>query len=159
MRGVLIGALCALMLGAAGCGSSGHASGPQLTKAQYQAKLTQIGKEAGKAQSAISKAAESAKSVSDVQAAVRRYADAGDHFASELEALNPPSDAAAANAALARGEHDNADETRAILGKLSAFKTAHAALAYLGTLKPRKGGQEIDAALAKLRDLGYSTGA
>lgn len=157
MKAFTIIALCAVTLGLAACGGSG--GGPQLTKAQYKAKLAQIGQEATKAQSGISKAAETAKTVADVEDAVRRYAAAGDHFASELEALNPPAEAAAANTQLARGERDNADETRAILKKLATFKTAHQALAYLGTLKQRNGGKEIDAALKTLQALGYAPGS
>jgi hypothetical protein len=170
MRGVLIVALCALALAATGCGSSKPgasstpststttSSGPRLSKAQYQARLTNIFQETRTVQSEILHAAETAKHVADVEAAVRVYATSGDHFASELEALNPPADAVVANAELARGERDNARETRAVLAKLSTFKTAHQALAYLDTLGQGNGSKEIDAALKTLKELGYATG-
>ena len=170
MRGALIVALGALVLAAAGCGGGksgtsgkhghhGHPSaGPRLTKAQYQAKLTKIVHEATVAQTAISSAAERSRSVADVEVAVRGYASAGDHFASELESLNPPADTAEANAELARGERDNANETRAVLKKLSTFKTAHQALVYLGSLAQSNGSKEINAALTTLKALGYATG-
>jgi hypothetical protein len=157
MKRLSVITLCALGLVAAGCGGSN--SNAPLTKAQYQSKLSKIAAEAKSSQQSIAQSASSAKTVAQLEDAVRRFAAAGDKFGTELANLNPPADAKAANAALVKGEHDNAAATRAVIPALSAYKTVAAALSYLGSHAPTKGGKEIQTALAKLKQLGYTTGS
>jgi len=154
MKGLAVIALCALALGVAGCGGAGR-----LSKAAYQGQLTKIAAQAKSDQSSIAQAASSAKTVPQLQSAVRKFADAGDRFGDELAKLNPPADAEAANAALVKGEHDNATETRSVLPVLSTYKTVQQALGYLQSHGPTKGGAEIQTALAQLKQLGYTVGS
>lgn len=77
----------------------------------------------------------------------------------EVSKLSAPADAEAADAELARGEHDDATEIRALLPKLAKFKSVQQAFGYLQRLGHTKGGQEEDEALAKLKSLGYTRGS
>ena len=94
-----------------------------------------------------------------MQAVLRRFAAAEDRLGDEVSKLKAPSDAEAANAELARGEHDDAAEIRALLPKLSRYKTVQQAFGFLQRLGHTKGGREEDAALAQLKKLGYTQGS
>ena len=73
----------------------------------------------------------------------------------EVAALNPPTNAEAANTDLAKGQQDTASEIQAMLPKIKKMPNAQAAVAYLSKKSTTKGGHEIDQALAKLKQLGY----
>jgi hypothetical protein len=156
MKGFALIALCALTLAAAGCGGSG--GGGPLSKADYQAQLTKFSTQVRTDQRTIAKAAQSAQTVAQLQAALRSFADSGDRFGDEIAKLKPPANAVAANAELARGAHDTAAATRAVIPTLTAYKTPQAAVAYLQSIGETSGNKEIKTALAKLKALGYKTG-
>jgi hypothetical protein len=156
MKGLAVISLCALALGAAGCGGGG---GGRLSKPAYQSQLAKIAAQAKADQTAIAQAASGAKTVAQLQDAVRKFAAAGARFGDELAKLKPPANADAANTALVKGERDNAAETRAVVPTLSTYKTVQQALGYLQSHGPTKGGAEIQAALAKLKQLGYTAGS
>jgi hypothetical protein len=154
--------VCACVTG--GCGGSGggggaSTAGGRLSKSAYRSRLAKVAREAAAAQGTIGKAASKAKNVGDVQTALRRFAAAYDRLGNEVAALRAPTDAQAANALLAKGEHDDATETRGIVPKLSKFKTVQQAFAYLQRVGHTKGGAEQDKALATLKKLGYTTGS
>jgi Flp pilus assembly protein TadD len=165
MRGSLVAlavvVACAFVV--AGCGGSGGKSGStgssRLSKAAYRSRLKRAAREAGAAQAAVGKAASKAKSVADVQTALRSFAAAYDRLGKQVAGLKAPQDAAAANAELAKGERDDAAETRAIVPKLSKFKTVQQAFGYLQQVGHTKGGAEQDKALATLKTLGYTAGS
>jgi len=165
MRGSLLAAAVAVLCGLAlaGCGGSGgttaRTGSGRLSKAAYRSRLAKVAREARAAQAAVGKAAAKAKTVGDVQTALRAFAAAYDRLGNQVASLKAPRDAEAANAELARGEHDDAAETRAIVPKLSKFKTVQQAFGYLQQVGHTKGGTEQDAALATLKRLGYTTGS
>jgi hypothetical protein len=148
--------LCALLLtlAAAGCGGGGGES-----KAAYRSDLAKIAKDAEAAHQRVEQGAPAAKTVAQVQALLRRFASDEDTIGDEVSKLNPPKDAAAANAELARGQHDDADEIRAFLPKLAKFTSVQQAFAYLQGIGKTKGGREGDEALTKLKQLGYTSGS
>jgi hypothetical protein len=148
--------LCALLLtlAAAGCGGGGGES-----KAAYRSDLAKIAKDAEAAHQRVEQGAPAAKTVTQVQALLRRFASDEDTIGDEVSKLNPPKDAAAANAELARGQHDDADEIRAFLPKLAKFTSVQQAFAYLQGIGKTKGGREGDEALTKLKQLGYTSGS
>jgi len=148
--------LCAvvLTLAAAACGGGSGES-----KAAYRSDLAKIAKDAEAAHQRVEQGAPTAKTVAQVQALLRRFASDEDTIGDEVSKLNPPKDAAAANAELARGQHDDADEIRAFLPKLAKFTSVQQAFAYLQGIGKTKGGQEGDAALTKLKQLGYTSGS
>lgn len=150
-------ALCALALGVAGCGGSGGSG--RLSSADYKAALTKISKQSDAAHAAVEQGAPKATTVAKVQALLRRYAGAEDRIGDEVSRLKAPTDAEAANAELARGEHEDASEIRAVLPKLARFKSVQQAFGYLQQLGSTKGGHEQDRAIAQLKKLGYTSGS
>ena len=112
LRLLTIGLLCVL---AAGCGGG---SG-RLSAAQYRARLAAIGHEANQAQRKVGQGLQAA-TVAGLSARLRTFAAADDRLGTEIEALKPPKDAEAANAALAKAEHDTAQAVRSALPQISS---------------------------------------
>ena len=154
MRICWAGATTILLLLAA-CGGGGNG----VSKDEYRSELAKISKQAGTAHAQLERDGPTATTVAQLQAALRRFAGAEDRIGDELSKLKVPNDAKAANAELARGQHDDADEIRALLPKLSKYKSVQDAFTSLQRLGGSKGGREGDEALAKLKQLGYTQGS
>jgi hypothetical protein len=154
MRICWAGATTILLLLAA-CGGGGNG----VSKDEYQSELAKVSKQAGSAHAQLERDGPTATSVAQLQAALGRFAAAEDRIGDEISKLKVPSDAKAANAELARGQHDDADEIRALLPKLSKYKSVQDAFASLQRLGGSKGGREGEDALTKLRELGYTQGS
>ncbi len=152
-----VAALCALVVGVAGCGG-GSGSG-RLSSAQYKQELAKISKQSDAAHGAVEQSAPNAKTVAQVQAVLRKFASAEDRIGAEVAKLKAPQNAERANSELARGEHDDAAEIRAMLPKLARFKSVQQAFAYLQQLGSTKGGREEDEAIGQLKKLGYTSGS
>ena len=148
----------------AACGSSGGSNSTtqqqqRLTPALYRAQIAKIKREAAQAQSDVSQGL-GAKNVSDLKQKIDDFASATQRIGDEVAALNPPQNAAAANAQLAQGLQDIAAGTRAASSKIANLKSVGAAIAYLEHSKgPAKGSREVSKALATLQKLGYTTDA
>ena len=140
-------ALCVL----AGCGGDGR-----LSKDAYRAALAKVGKATKTAERASQRDGRSAKTVPDFVAVMRRFADSESKLGDEVAGLKPPADAEAANNELAKGEHDEAMEIRALLPKIEKFTTIQQVLAYLNRFGQTQGIKEQDEALSKLQQLGYT---
>jgi hypothetical protein len=151
-------ALCTLAFAAVGCGGGGGSSG-RLSSADYKAELAKISKQSDKAHAAVEQGAPQAKTVAQVQTLLRGFASAEDRLGTEVSKLKAPADAEAANAELARGEHDDAAEIRAVLPKLAKFKSVQQAFGYLQQIGSTKGGHEQDQAIGELKKLGYTSGS
>jgi hypothetical protein len=162
-RGILVIAPFVVLLLAA-CGSSGGSNSTtqqqqRLTPALYRAQVAKIKREAAQAQSDVSQGL-GAKNVSDLKQKIDDFASATQRIGDEVAALNPPQNAAAANAQLAQGMQDIAAGTRAASSKIANLKSVGAAIAYLEHSKgPAKGSREVSKALATLQKLGYTTDA
>jgi hypothetical protein len=148
-------ALCVVAVGAAGCGGGGG----RLSKDAYRSKLAKISQQVDAAHAAVGRDAPKARRVAQVQTVLRRFAAAESRVGDEVSALKAPKDAETANTELARGEHDDAAEIRALLPKLSKFKSVQQAFGFLQQIGHTKGGQEEDQAVAQLRKLGYTKGS
>jgi len=149
---LLTAALAAVVVAGCGGGSS------RLSKADYRAKLTAISHEAQQAQNDVAKGL-GASSVDELHGRLIRFADASQRLGDEIANLKPPKDAEAANTELARGEHDTAHEVKGAAAAIQKLKTPQAAFRYLQKLGGLKGGHELDAALRKLKKLGYTSGS
>jgi hypothetical protein len=150
LRLLTIGLLCVL---AAGCGGGSS----RLSAAQYRARLAAIGHEAAQAQRDVQQGLQ-ATTVAGLSARLRAFAAADDRLGTEVGDLKPPKDAATANAALAKAEHDTAQAIRSALPQISSQKSVKQALGLLqANTAGRQAGMEIDAALKKLKALGYTT--
>jgi hypothetical protein len=145
---------CSLAVGVAGCGGAG---GNGVSKDAYRSELAKIAKEAGTAHQAVEDGAPQATSIARIQAVLSRFAAAEDRIGDEVSKLKVPTDAKAANAELAKSQHDDAAELRAILPKLATFKSSQQAFMYLRQLGHSKGGDEGQAALTQLKKLGYTS--
>lgn len=136
------------------CGGS-----DRLSASAYRDKLAAISHQASLAQGAVERNAPRAKSVTDLQALMTQFAHAEAHIANLVQALKPPKNAEAANEELAGGAEDTSKSAVAAVTKIGKFKTVQAALRYLGAHNAnQKGAHELDDALAKLKQLGYTKG-
>ena len=152
----LVGGIALLLLLAlvAGCGGSSR-----LSPSVYRAKLAAIGREANTAQGQVERGLH-AKSVAEIRSRLSTFANATQKLGDEVAALKPPRNAEAANALLARGEHDTASATRAVLPQLAKLKNVKAALSLLNRSEGNaKGGRELDQALTELKKMGYAKGS
>jgi hypothetical protein len=140
----------------AGCGGSGR-----LSRDDYRAQLAKIGREADQAHGDLDKV-RSASSVTEIRARVTAFADASGRLGDEVASLKPPRDAEAANAELARGEHDTASAIRSdVLPSVAKAKSVDAVAKLFQTEPPAvaKASGELDQALGRLRKLGYTKGS
>jgi hypothetical protein len=152
----LVGGI-ALLLSLALLGGCGGSS--RLSSSAYRAKLATIGREANEAQTQVERGLH-AKSVAEIRTRLSTFANATQKLGDEAAALKPPKNAEAANALLARGEHDTASATRAVLPQLAKLKSVRAALSFLNKSQGNtKGGRELDQALAELKKMGYTKGS
>ena len=141
-------ALMMLLLVSA-CGGSNR-----LSASDYRAHLETIAKESDAAQHAVEKGFQ-ATSVPQLVKVLSVFAATENRIGDEVAALKPPKDAQAANTEAAKGQHDTASEVQVLLPKIQKMPSAKAAIAYLSQTPTTKGGRELDAALAKLKKLGY----
>jgi hypothetical protein len=149
---VIVVALSGVLV--SGCGGSGR-----LSPSDYRTRLSTIGKEAGRAQRDVEKGL-SAKTVEELRRRLSAFAAASKRLGDEVAKLEPPKNAEAANAELARGERDLAGDVRAVDPQLAKLKSVKSALAFLGRhLRSTKGAREVDHALRQLRKLGYTRGS
>ena len=147
-------ALVFLALVLAACGGSSR-----LSASAYRTELAKIGKQANEAQAQVEKGL-SAKSVAELRARLSAFANADDRLGDEVSRLKPPKNAQAANAELARGEHDTASATRSAVAKVAKMKNVKEALGFLNrSLGNANGAHELDHALSELRKLGYAKGS
>ena len=154
MRLVCVVTLCGLALGISGCGGGDG----RLSRSAYDAAITKVGREARALRRSGERRAHAATTVAELVAALRSFADGEDKIGDEVAKLKAPSDAVAANAELAKGEHDGAASIRALLPKLSRLTTVNEVMAYLDKAPRPKGLGEQDDALSKLIRLGYRSG-
>jgi hypothetical protein len=156
MKTVALLAAALATIALSGCGGSGGGGGGSLSKSDYRTKLDALGREAQQAQADVQKGL-SAKKVAELHARLLAFAATLQHLGDEVSALKPPKDAEAANAELANGEHDSAREIRAAVAAIQNLKTPQAVIAYLQKrLGNAKGAQELNDALTKLKQLGYT---
>lgn len=145
----------------AGCGSSssgGNAPTP-MSAAAYKQTLHRVSQEESAAQARLTSGLH-AKTVLQLRAALTKFEIDQTSVAAELGTLHPPTNAAAANAALAQAFADNANVIHTLLPRLDHAKSVKQALTILqGDKRGQRVGQEIDAAIKQLQQLGYTSGS
>lgn len=142
------GSLCSLL---AACGGS-----DRLSAEDYRARLAALEQREEKAHADVEKAF-SATSVAEISARLSRFADEQEGVGDEVESLEPPEDAESANAQLASGAHQLADEIRAVVEDLSGVKSPKAAQKLIDQrLGDAAGSRDVDEALSELKELGYT---
>jgi hypothetical protein len=153
---LVLGAI-GLVVGLAACGSNGNngETTTTMTAQQYKAFLHRISHREDQAHQVLDQSLH-AKSLTDIEHALTSFADDQGSVAGQLSQVTPPTNARAANAALIKGLNDTATGIRAVLPQVAAAGTPQAALKAMQAAKaPQQAGQEVDAALATLKKLGY----
>jgi hypothetical protein len=148
-----------MVLLASACGGGGSDSADKrLSPDAYRAQLKTIGNESGKAQAGLEELLGSdfqSKTSAQLVTVLTTFAAAEKRLGDKVDALNPPQNAEQANSELAKGFRDTDSEVRAIIPKVEHLKNAAAGILYLHKQPPTTGGKELDAALTKLKQLGY----
>jgi len=138
--------------------SGGNALGGQLTHDQYQQKITQIAQDFKQQQAESFGSLGSIQNPDDLPKAADAFSKAADEFdslADELNGINPPDDAAAANAKLVTGFHAVADAFRQFADAAAAKDLQK--LEQLGTqLQSSPAIKGLDAAENELKKAGYT---
>lgn len=144
-------AMLALCPPLAACGDS-----DRLSAGDYRGRLSALEKREEKAHRDVEKAF-SATTVSEIKTRLSRFADDQEAVGDEVEGLKPPEDAEPANAQLASGSHQLADEIRAVVKDLPGARNPKAALRLVDKrLSHAAGSRKLDQALTKLKKLGYT---
>ena len=141
--------------------SIGSASSSQpMSRAAYKNLLSRIASEERGAQKAAQSAL-GAGSVAELRKGLLTFAADQKHVATQLSSITPPADAQQANTALANAFAANAAATRQLASKLADVPnmTLAKSLIKAAGAAAQQSGRAIDAALAKLKQLGYTKGS
>jgi hypothetical protein len=148
-------AACAVLLLAA-CGGGGDS---RLSPDAYRKQLTLIKQEATQAQEHVAQGLQ-AKTLAELRQKLDAFATSTQRIGDEVAKLKPPQNAEAANTELAAGLHETARATRDASEQIKSLHTPREAISYLEhSPLNRKGAQQVDHALARLKQLGYTTGS
>ena len=128
-RNLLLAAVAIAALVLAGCGGGGGKS-ERLTKSEYEAKITAIGKDVG---DRLGKTLSGTKKNS--KAAIDKATSALREFVDELDKVNPPAEIESTHADLIKGMRQLADDLGGLVEKLDKAKDPSEALAALFGLK------------------------
>ena len=154
MRGVtLCIAACAVLLLAA-CGG-----GSRLSQSAYRTKLAQVKQEAASAQASVAQGLQ-AKTLAELRGRLDAFAESTQRISDEVAKLEPPQNAEAANTELADGLHETARATRDASKAVAGLHTPREAITYLEQSPlNKKGARQVDEALTRLKQLGYTSGS
>ena len=154
MRGVaLCLAACAVLLLAA-CGG-----GSRLSQSAYRTKLAQVKQEAASAQASVALGLQ-AKTLAELRGRLDAFAESTQRISDEVAKLKPPQNAEAANTELADGLHETARATRDASKAVAGLHTPREAITYLEQSPlNKKGARQVDEALTRLKQLGYTSGS
>jgi hypothetical protein len=155
VRGVALcsAALAVILLAACGGGGS------RLSQDAYGAKLTQIKQEAASAQASVALGLR-AKTLAELRGRLDAFAESTQRIGDEVANLKPPQNAEAANTELADGLHETARATRDASKQITGLHTPREAISYLEhSPLNEKGAHQVDEALTRLKQLGYTSGS
>ena len=154
MRGVaLCIAACAVLLLAA-CGG-----GSRLSQDAYRTKLAQVKQEAASAQASVAKGLQ-AKTLAELRGRLDAFAESTQRIGDEVANFKPPQNAEAANTELADGLHETARATSDASKQITSLHTPREAISYLEhSPLNKKGARQVDEALSRLQQLGYTSGS
>jgi hypothetical protein len=144
--------LAVLLLAACGGGS-------RLSQDAYRTKLAQVKQEAAGAQASVAKGLQ-AKTLAELRGRLDAFAESTQRIGDEVANLKPPQNAEAANTELADGLQETARATRDASKQITGLHTPQEAISYLEhSPLNKKGARQVDEALTKLQQLGYTSGS
>jgi hypothetical protein len=150
--GLCIAACAVLLLAACGGGS-------RLSQSAYRTKLAQIKQEAASVQASVAKGLQ-AKTLAELRGRLDAFAESTQRIGDEVAKLKPPQNAEAANTELADGLHETARATRDASKQITGLHTPREAISYLEhSPLNKKGARQVDEALTRLKQLGYTSGS
>jgi hypothetical protein len=145
-------AFAVLLLAACGGGS-------RLSQDAYRTKLAQVKQEAAAAQASVARGLQ-AKTLAELRGRLDAFAESTQRIGDEVAKLKPPANAEAANTELADGLHETARATREASKQITGLHTPREAISYLEhSPLNKKGARQVDEAVARLKQLGYTTGS
>jgi hypothetical protein len=154
VRGVALCSVGLAVLLLAACGGSSR-----LSQDAYRTKLAQIKQEAASAQASVAKGLQ-AKTLAELKGRLDAFAESTERIGDEVAKLNPPENADAANTELADGLHETARATREASKQITGLHTPREAITYLEQSPlNKKGARQVDEALSRLKQLGYTSGS
>lgn len=143
-------------LGLAACGDDDEDAATPLSKGAYTSRLAALGKQQDAAHADVEKAFK-AKSVAQIKTYLDAFGDSQERLGDQVDAIEPPADARAANARLAAGAHELARQIHAAADGLDPGASTAAALkATDAKLGRASGAAKLDSALSTLNRLGYT---
>jgi uncharacterized lipoprotein len=147
-----IAASAVLLLAACGGGS-------RLSQSAYRTKLAQVKQEAASAQASVAQGLQ-AKTLAELRGRLDAFAESTQRISDEVAKLKPPQNAEAANTELADGLHETARAARDASKAVAGLHTPREAITYLEQSPlNKKGARQVDEALTRLKQLGYTSGS
>jgi hypothetical protein len=154
VRGVALCSAAFAVLLLAACGG-----GSRLSQDAYRTKLAQLKQEAASAQASVAKGLQ-AKTLAELRGRLDAFAETTQRIGDEVAKLEPPANAEAANTELAAGLHETARATRDASKQITGLHTPREAISYLEhSPLNKKGAHQVDEALTRLKQLGYTSGS
>jgi hypothetical protein len=154
VRGVALCSAAFAVLLLAACGG-----GSRLSQDAYRTKLAQLKQEAASAQAGVAKGLQ-AKTLAELRGRLDAFAETTQRIGDEVAKLEPPANAEAANTELAAGLHETARATRDASKQITGLHTPREAISYLEhSPLNKKGAHQVDEALTRLKQLGYTSGS
>ena len=154
MRGLALCSAAFAVLLLAACGG-----GSRLSQDAYRTKLAQVKQEAASAQASVARGLQ-AKTLAELRGRLDAFAESTQRIGDEVANLKPPANAETANAELADGLHETARATRDASKQITGLHTPREAISYLEhSPLNKKGAHQVDEALTRLKQLGYTSGS
>jgi hypothetical protein len=154
VRGVALCSVGFAVLLLAACGG-----GSRLSQDAYRTKLAQVKQEAASAQASVARGLQ-AKTLAELRGRLDAFAESTQRIGDEVAKLKPPANAEAANTELADGLHETARATRDASKQITGLHTPREAISYLEhSPLNTKGARQVDEALTRLKQLGYTSGS
>jgi hypothetical protein len=101
-----------------------------------------------------------AKTLAELRGRLDAFAESTQRISDEVAKLKPPQNAEAANTELADGLHETARATRDASKAVAGLHTPREAITYLEQSPlNKKGARQVDEALTRLKQLGYTSGS
>ncbi len=101
-----------------------------------------------------------AKTLAELRGRLDAFAESTQRIGDEVAKLKPPQNAEAANTELADGLHETARATRDASKQITGLHTPREAISYLEhSPLNKKGARQVDEALTRLKQLGYTSGS
>ena len=142
----------AVVAAASGCGGDKSSLAPQ----EYRTKLAAIAEEGHSSVSRLENAVTRSTTSAQLADAVARFGETQEQLATELADLDPPKNAASANAQLVKAERAHAAATAKLVTKLRKTRLLRDAVAIsLGDADFSATGRQVNKALTALENLGY----